>query len=193
MTAIVPAATAIETEIGETVTAEIAIATFGVMVRAIRAATVARGVRIPGITAMMLAGLMVALNPSATPAARAAMRLARNSRLAKSKRLAKSRRLGKTKRLAPAMKPSVPPTSAVSAANGAAEVAVAAAGADVTAGKTPRMARAPTNLKERVRPTISLALLRPIQARLQRPRRHPFTSVRPSVPRLNRFVNSRRP
>ena len=157
----------------------IAIATFGVMVRGIRAATVVRAAKVPGTTAMKDAARTVPPNPSATPASA-------------SSRLAKSMRPALTRERAPAMRASDLPTSAASAVNGAAEAGADVAGADVTAAKTPRMARAPTRLKEGVQSTISPAQAKPIQARLRRRHPHPLTSVRQSVPQWNRFVSSHR-
>lgn len=176
---IATAAAEIETETAIAETA-IAIATFGVMVRGIRAATDARAARIPGTTAMNRAhaGPIVPPNLSATPASG-------------SSRLGKSMRPALTRERVPPMKASAPPTSAASAVNGAGEAGADEAEADVTAGKTRRMVRRPTKLKGLGRSTVSLTLLRQAQATLRRrPRPRPLMSVRPSVLHLNRFVSS---
>lgn len=162
----IAAAVRIEIEIAIAETA-IAIATYGVTGRGIRAATAVRAASIREIIAMKLtrAGLRIRASRTATPAFSAASRLAKIKGLVKTKdlakikervrssRLARSRRLVMSKHLAPVMKPSDLPTTAASAASAVVEVGVAAAVADVTAARTPRTAQVRISLQAKVRAT----------------------------------------
>jgi hypothetical protein len=210
MIAIAAAATATETAIA---VIAIEIATFGVTAPATRAATAVRAVRILETIAMnpTRAGLKVRANRIAMPAANAASsrakikhhgktrHLARNRHLARSSPPAKTRRhaqtrgLAQTRHLDPAMKPSARPTSG---ANAAGEVGADAAAADVTAGRTPAMARGRISLQAKVRrPTISRAPMSPGQETLRLRQRRPrlLTSVRWNVRHLNRLLGSSQP
>lgn len=197
MTATAPAATAIETAIGETVIVEIATvtATCDATGPAIRAATDARAATIRATIAMRAqrVDLRTRASPSAMRAGSATSRLGKITRLAKINRLDKITHRATLLRHLP-MKPSVLRTTGVSVVIATSEAAAAAAAggaAGARAAKAPQTVDRPTRPVDR--PTRRSHQARPreaspeVAANLRR-RRRPPSNARP----LNRCASRHR-